>query len=173
MVVEPPPAAFTRSFPAPLARRRRLWLSLHIILLVALFVDTGALLALAVRVAGMTDPLPRVELQPTLRLLGVSWGLPLSTGTLATAIGLGLATRWGVLRYPWTVAKLLLFASVILVGGTIISPTLNAALIDGLDPSPAVIAAAIYELIALTAATALGLFKPGGPFRVFQSEATP
>ena len=88
------------------------------------------------------------------------FGIPLSFATLATGIGLGLTSSWGVLRYPWTIGKLLLVVSVIVVGALVIDGALNE-LRDGGDGETALIAAATWDVIALTTATALAVYKPG------------
>ena len=68
--------------------------------------------------------------------------------------------------YPWVTAKLLLILSVMVVGGTFIGPA-ETALRDGPnhEASFRLIVAATYDVLALALATALGVFKPGGPFR--------
>ena len=53
------------------------------------------------------------------------FGIPLSLGALLTGIGLGLGTKWGVLRYPWTTAKLILILTVILMGAFILGPSVE------------------------------------------------
>jgi hypothetical protein len=72
----------------------------------------------------------------------------------------------GVFRYPWVTAKLLLILSVMAVGGTFIGPA-ETALRDGPNDAASfqLVAAASYDVLALALATALGVFKPGGPFR--------
>jgi hypothetical protein len=89
----------------------------------------------------------------------------LSFAALLTGIALGIGTRWGVFRYPWTVAKLLLVVSVMLVGGFVLGPASNQMLDGGADATDRLIAGAAYDVVALTVATALGVFKPGQPFR--------
>jgi hypothetical protein len=42
-----------------------------------------------------------------------------------TGVRLGFGTTWGVFRYPWVSAKLLLIVSVILIGAFVIGPALN------------------------------------------------
>jgi hypothetical protein len=58
-----------------------------------------------------------------------------------------------------------LVVSVMLVGGFVIGPAENAMLQGGADVSTRLIAAAIYDVVALAVATGLGVFKPGRPFR--------
>ena len=86
------------------------------------------------------------------------FGIPLSFLALLTGIALGLGTPWGVLRYPWVVIKLILIVTVIVVGATILRPVLADDADAGSGP---LIAGAAYDVAALTAATALAVFKPG------------
>jgi hypothetical protein len=71
----------------------------------------------------------------------------------------------GVFRYPWVVAKLALIVTVLLVGAFVISPA-SAQMLDGNgDTTGRLVAGATYDVVALTAATALAVFKPGRAFR--------
>ena len=63
----------------------------------------------------------------------VLFGIPLSLTSLATGLVLGLGSKWGVFRYRWVTAKLLLNLSVILVGAFLIGPT-TAALATAATP---------------------------------------
>jgi hypothetical protein len=93
------------------------------------------------------------------------FGIPLSVGAILSGITLGLGTRWGVFRYPWVVTKLLLIVSVMVVGGVVIGPAIDAMLQGRGDTTAMLIAAAAYDVLALALATVLGVFKPGRPFR--------
>jgi hypothetical protein len=79
-----------------------------------------------------------------------------------TGVLLGLGTRWGVFRYPWVTTKLLLNLSVIAVGALVLSRGMNAMLSGRGGAEGQLIAGAAYDVIALTVATTLGVFKPGG-----------
>ena len=71
----------------------------------------------------------------------------------------------GVFRYPWVVIKLALIVVVLLVGSFIISPA-SAQMLDGEgDTTGRLIVGAVIDVVALTVATALGVFKPGRAFR--------
>jgi hypothetical protein len=95
-----------------------------------------------------------------MRMLSYVFGIPLSFATLITGVGLGLTSRWGVLRYPWTVGKLLLIVSVILAGALVIDGALDDPT-NGGNAETALIAAAGWDVIALMTATALAVYKPG------------
>jgi hypothetical protein len=150
-----------------LSQRARLaLLTAHIIISVGLLGDSAGFLAVAMRISMSDDPRTISELVSLLNMFSLVFGIPLSIGAIITGVALGLGTRWGVFRYPWVVAKLLLIVSVMFVGGTLISPA-ESALRDGVDngASYQLIAAAAYDVLALAIATTLGVFKPGGPFR--------
>jgi hypothetical protein len=144
---------------------RNALLTVHIALSVGLLGDTAGFLAVAIRAANTTDTATSMELMNVLKLFGLGFGIPLSFGALLSGIGLGLGTKWGVLRYPWVVAKLLLIVSVMVVGGVVIGPAFTSALANGVDTTGRLIAAAAYDVLALSVATGLSVFKPGGPWR--------
>jgi hypothetical protein len=93
------------------------------------------------------------------------FGIPLSFAALGTGIALGLGTRWGLFRYPWVAAKLVLVVTVLLVGAFVLGPASSQMLDEGTDETGRLIAGATYDVIALTVASGLGVFKPGKPFR--------
>jgi hypothetical protein len=89
------------------------------------------------------------------------FGIPLSFTSLATGLALGLGSKWGVLRYRWVTAKLVLILSVIVVGALVLGPQ-TQALADGSDGSePAIALASAYDVLALCLATGLSVYKPG------------
>ena len=55
---------------------------------------------------------------------------------------------------------------VMVVGGVVIGPALEAMLHGRGDTTARLIGAAAYGVLALALATALSVFKPGRPFRV-------
>jgi hypothetical protein len=144
-------------------RGRNLLLTTHIVVSVGLLGDSAGFLAVAIRAAMASDASARFEMIKVLVMFAGVFGIPLSFLALLTGIALGLGTRWGVFRYPWVTAKLLLILSVILVGALMIGPALTAALGRGADTTTRLIAAAAYDVVALTTATVLSVFKPGKP----------
>ncbi len=98
-------------------------------------------------------------------MFSLVFGIPLSVASLVTGVALGLGTKWGVFRYPWVVAKLLLVVSVMAVGGFVIGPALTAVLEGGQNATSRLVAAAAYDVAALGLATVLSVFKPGARFR--------
>ncbi len=134
-------------------------LTVHVAASVALLGDSAAFLAIAVR----ADGLPRDEaraLYDTLATLSLLFGIPLSFVALGTGLTLGLGTRWGVLRYPWVIAKLGLLVSVMAVGGLVLGPSENAAR-DGADATARLVGGAAWDVAAIATAVALSVFKPG------------
>jgi hypothetical protein len=140
---------------------RRALLTAHIIISVGLLGDSAGFLAVSIRAARLDDPASVRELVKTLQMFSVVFGIPLSFGSLISGVALGLGTKWGVFRYPWVVAKLLLVVSVMVVGGVLIGPALAVMLSGRGDATPQLIAAASYDVLALGVATGLSVFKPG------------
>ena len=146
-------------------RLRQTLVTLHIIVSVGLLGDSAGFLAVAILASNTTDPESIVELTKVLKMFSLVFGIPLSFASLITGVTLGLGTKWGVLRYPWVVAKLLLVVSVMAVGGFVIGPALTATLENGRDATAPLVVAGVYDVVALTLATALSVFKPGKRFR--------
>jgi hypothetical protein len=93
-------------------------------------------------------------------MFSLVFGIPLSFASLGTGLALGFGTKWGVLRYRWVTAKLLLIVSVILVGALVIGPS-EAAMIDGGGGRELVLTlAGGYDVLALCLATWLSVYKP-------------
>jgi hypothetical protein len=151
-----------RRFPL---RVRHAVLTAHIVFSVALLGDSAGFLAVAIRTSTLDDPALVHDSLKTLNMFSLVFGIPLSFAALLTGIALGIGTRWGVFRYPWVVIKLSLIVVVLLVGAFIISPA-SAQMLDGDgDTTGRLITGAVIDVVALTAATALAVFKPGRAFR--------
>jgi hypothetical protein len=151
--------------PAPtLSRRwRNVLLAVHITASVAVLGDSAGFLAIALRARGR-EPVAAHASHEILGMLSFAFGIPLCFVALGTGIALGLGTRWGVFRYPWVVAKLALLLSVMAVGGLVIGPAEDAAL-AGSGGTAALVVGAAWDVLALTTAVALSVFKPGRPRR--------
>jgi hypothetical protein len=146
-------------------RARQALLTAHIMMSVALLGDSAGFLAVAIRASKLSDPTAVTELVRVLNMLSAVFGIPLSLGTLISGVALGLGTKWGLFRYPWVVAKLLLVVSVMAVGGFVIGPALAVMLAGAGDATSRLIAASAFDVCALALATGLGVFKPGRQFR--------
>jgi len=137
-------------------------LTLHLITAVGLLGDSAGFLAVAIRRGISHDPAFVEASHDLLGTFAIFFGIPLSFLALLTGIALGLGTPWGIFRYPWVIAKLVLIVTVIIVGATVLRPVLTG------DPdagSARLIAGAAYDVAALTVATVLGVFKPGRSLR--------
>ncbi|HMG43152.1 MAG TPA: DUF2269 family protein [Acidimicrobiales bacterium] len=161
-VDDPPETRRGRRLRLPL---RHALLTAHIVFSVALLGDSAGYLAVAIRTSTLDDPVLVRDSVRTLNMFSLVFGIPLSFAALLTGVGLGLGTRWGVFRYPWVTIKLALILTVILVGAFVISPASEQMLDGDGDRTGRMIAAAAYDVAALTIATGLGVFKPGRPFR--------
>ena len=146
-------------------RVRETVLVAHIVVAVSLLGDSAGFLAIAIRASRLDDPVRVNELIRVLDMLSVVFGIPLSFAAIVTGVALGLGTKWGVFRYPWVIAKLVLIISVMAVGGLVIDPA-QTRMLNGIgDGVPQLIAAGAYDVVALTVAVALSVFKPGRPLR--------
>ena len=142
-------------------RGRRALLTAHILVSVGLFGDVAGFLAVAIRAAGTDDPEVARASYDILAMFSTFFGIPLSLGALLTGIGLGLGTKWGVLRYPWTTAKLILILTVILMGAFILGPSVEQMRDGSGEAEGRILFGAIWDLAALGTATVLSVFKPG------------
>ena len=146
-------------------RVRNTLLTLHVMMSVGLLGDSAGFLAVAIRASHTDDARAVTEMVGVLNMFSVVFGIPLSFGALLTGLTLGLGSKWGVFRYPWVTTKLLLIVSVMFVGGVFIGPALNVMFAGTADATRQLIAAAAYDVLALSVATALSVFKPGRAFR--------
>jgi hypothetical protein len=127
---------------------------------VGLLGDSAGFLAIAIRAAVTDDP----ELRRL--LVRIASDVQLRVRNLAQFRDARYRRRprahleLGILRYPLTIGKLLLIVSVILVGALVIDGALEQ-LKDGGDAQGELIAAATWDVIALTTATFLAVYKPG------------
>jgi hypothetical protein len=139
---------------------RRAVLTTHIVASVALLGDCAAVLAVNVRAASTGDPELAAASYELLGMFSVVLGIPLSMASLLTGLVLGLGTKWGVLRHGWVTAKLALILSVILVGALVIGPATSAMREGRGGEETVLIVAAAYDVLALTLAVGLSVFKP-------------
>lgn len=140
---------------------RRAVLTAHIIAGVGLLGDVAAVLAINVRAATTGDPELAAASYELLGMFTVLFGIPLSFGALGTGVLLGLGGKWGVVRYDWVAAKLVLLIGVILVGALVLGPGTEAMRSGDGGAQARLIAGAGYDVVALALATGLSVFKPG------------
>jgi len=136
-------------------------LTLHIIFSVGLLGDSAGYLAVAIHGANAPDPAVAVVSYQILQMFAFMFGIPLSFLALITGLLLALSTKWGVFRYPWVTTKLLLIISVILVGALVLKDGMEAMITGRGGAEWRLIAGAVYDVVALTGATVLAVFKPG------------
>lgn len=141
---------------------RRALLTAHIVAGVGLLGDVAAVLAVNVRAATTDDPALATASYELLTMFTVLFGIPLSFIALVSGILLGLGSKWGVLRYGWVTAKLVLLVGVILVGALVLGPGTEAMRSGDGGAEARLIAGSAYDVVALTVATAVSVFKPGG-----------
>lgn len=139
---------------------RRAALTVHIVAGVGLLGSVAAVLAINVRAASTGDPALAAACYELLSMFTLLFGIPLSFISLGTGVVLGLGSAWGVVRHAWVVAKLALLLGVIAVGAFVLGPGTDAMRSGAGGAEARLIAGSAYDLVALTVATGLSVFKP-------------
>jgi hypothetical protein len=150
---------------------RKLLLTVHVAASVSVLGADLVLLALGISSVGGADP---VTIYPAARLVGAWLVAPLALIALASGLGLGLLTPWGLFTYWWVTIKLAIVT--VLTGAVlfVLVPALGAAADAVTGPTPRLLdaGARLPLLIApaaasalLAAALALAIFKPGWRLR--------
>jgi hypothetical protein len=139
---------------------RRALLTAHVIAGVGLLGSVAAVLALNVRAATTADLELAAATYELLAMFTLLFGIPLSLLALLTGVCLGLASKWGVVRYAWVIAKLALLLGVILIGALVLGPGTDAMRTGAGGAEARLIAGSAYDVIALATATGLSVFKP-------------
>jgi hypothetical protein len=142
---------------------RKAVLTTHIIVSVGLLGDSAGYLAVAIRAAATSEATVADAAYRMLDMFSVVFGIPLSFAALLTGITLGVGSKWGVFRYPWVMAKLLLIVSIIAVGAFVLRGGMDAMLTGGGGGEVRLVAGAAYDVLALAVATGLAVYKPGRP----------
>jgi Predicted integral membrane protein (DUF2269) len=138
---------------------RKALLTAHIVCSVALLGDVAAFLAVAVRAATTDDPRLAAASYELLEMFSLVFGIPLSFGALLTGLALTRVTKWSVRRHGWVAFSLGVIVSVILVGSFVLGPSV-ASMQEGGDSELPIILGSAYDVVALTLATALSVYKP-------------
>ena len=149
---------------------RKLALTIHVGASVALLGTTASTLILGLRAAVTDDPELARATYRLMEMLSFALNIPLSIAALVSGIVIGLGTKWGVLRHWWVTTKLALLIAVVAVGALVVGRGIGQLLDASPGAEPAsvrwrVVAGAATALVALMAATALSVYKPGGRFR--------
>jgi len=139
---------------------RRAILFVHIACSVALLGDVACFLAVSVRAATTDDPALATASYELLEMFSLVFGIPLSFGALLSGLALTTVTKWGVRKHRWVLAKLVVIVSVIFVGALVLGPSTVAAR-DGDEAARlALILGSGYDVLALSLATGLSVYKP-------------
>lgn len=133
---------------------------MHIIVSVSLLGDSAGYLAVAIHGANISNPLTARASYETLQMLAFVFGIPLSFAALLSGLWLTFLTKWRLFRYSWVTIKFLLIISVIMVGGLVLKSGMDAMLHGTGGTEKQLIVGSAYDVIALTVATTLGVFKP-------------
>ena len=136
-------------------------LTLHIIVSVGLLGDSAGYLAVAAHAARVDDAVAANASYQILQMMALVFGIPLSFTALLTGLWLTYLTKWKLFRYPWVTTKFLLIISVILVGTLVLKDGMEAMLSGSGGAEGKLIGGAAYDVVALTLATILSVFKPG------------
>ena len=124
--------------------------------------EVGAFLVVAVTAAGTESLVVESVSYDLLATFSALFGIPLSATALATGVLLGVGGKWGVLRSRWVGIKLLLLASVIVVGAAVLGPSVAEMRTGSQGLEARIVAGATWDVLALTLATGLSVYKPGG-----------
>jgi hypothetical protein len=150
---------------------RKLVLLLHIITAVGWPGAVATFLALAIN--GLTSENPKIVNAAYLAMPPItSYAIvPLAFASLLTGLLLSLGTKWGLVRYYWVLAKLLInvFSIILLLLHTrVIGNVANTAaritlsITDLHEQRVQLVVIAIAALLALLVATILSIYKPRG-----------
>jgi uncharacterized membrane protein len=147
---------------------RRLWLTAHVAVSVAWIGIEAALLALGVVGLTTSDPAVLRAAYVALGRLGDIFILPFSAATLVTGTVLGVRTKWGLVRYHWVRAKLMITVALTAGSNLAVNRRLQSlagqALHGAVDARamPHVVAPLAVGTVLLVTATVLSMYKPWG-----------
>lgn len=152
--------------------RRKIILTVHVVAAVALLGASTVLLVTGVYAATRNDPQEAHAIYSLLRLLTFSLDVPLAFIALASGVLLALTSRWGIFRYWWVTTKLAILSTTIVLGASLIGPSISTMLDVTETNSPdetsarwRLISVAGAQVTLLLVAATLGVFKPGGLLR--------
>jgi hypothetical protein len=153
-------------------RLRKLALTAHVVCSVGWLGAVAAFLALAI--AGLASSKQQVVQASYLAMDAVSWFVivPLSLASPVTGIVQGLGTTWGLFRYYWVIAKLVMTIPATLLFllvhthpiGRMATLAAQTTLSQGEHRSLRIqlIADATAAIVVLLATTVLSIYKPAG-----------
>jgi hypothetical protein len=150
---------------------RKLVLFTHVVTSVAWLGAVAAFLALAL--SGLNNTNTQNVRATYLAMQPITWYVivPLAFASLLTGVLLSLGTKWGLFRYYWVLAKLLinsLSIPILLLHTRLIREVATAAAKTALSPADLygqrtqLVTVALAALLALLVATGLSIYKPRG-----------
>jgi hypothetical protein len=143
----------------PLPRRvRQIWTILHVVSSVGWLGVLVASLALCVAALGTDDPALAAALHKAVATLSDVFFLPATLLVLLTGVVLGVGTKWGLVRFYWVLAKLVIALVLLLAANLVLAARVRTSPVDGMS---LVGAFSVLTLIAVLA-TVLSILKPWG-----------
>jgi hypothetical protein len=147
-------------------RMRKVLLATHVMTSVGWLGVVLAKLVLALAAATAAAPETTDALLVGLNAVNAAFA-PMSTGAILSGVLLSLGTHWGLVRYYWVVAKLVLtigvFGTAVQLVPRILGLNVDEPMLLGLPWAPAVLLGfAAVHLLMLVAATLLAVYKPWG-----------
>ncbi len=141
-------------------RGHKIALTAHILAAVGWFGIAIAVAFCAIAAAVTTDQALSGALYRTLETL--PWlSIPIGLTAVGTGSLLGLGTTYGLIRYWWVVAKIVVAVAVIVTDALIVVAVAHDAAFTG-QAQPPLYGSTIAHVVALAAATVLSVFKPWG-----------
>jgi hypothetical protein len=133
---------------------------------------SGVLTIASLDAATRADPHEAHALYSLLRLLTFSLDVPLALIAMLSGLTLALTSKWRIFRYWWVTGKLAILLTTIILGITLVGPSIATMLDVTETQSPGessarwrLISVAGVQVTMLLVAASLGVFKPGGRLR--------
>jgi hypothetical protein len=149
--------------------RRKVVLTVHVVAAVSLLGASAVLLVTGLYAATRDDPQEAHAIYSLLRLLTFSLDVPLAFIALAGGVLLALTSKWGIFRYWWVTTKLAILLTTIVLGATLIGPSISTMLDVTETSNPGdssvrwrLVGVASVQVTLLLGAATLGVFKPRG-----------
>jgi hypothetical protein len=149
--------------------RRKVVLTVHLVAAVALLGASIVLLVTGLYAATRDDPQEAHAIYSLLRLLTFSIDVPLAFIALTGGVLLALTSKWRIFRYWWVTTKLAILLTTIVLGATLIGPSISTMLDVTETSNPGdssvrwrLVAVASVQVTLLLGAATLGVFKPRG-----------
>jgi hypothetical protein len=146
-----------------LAVRRKAILTVHVVSSVGLLGVSCVSLVSALFAATADDPQQARAVYDLMQAVVFRLAIPFAVLALVSGVLLGLGSKWGVFRYAWVTAKVVLLVATAAVGAAVTGPALDRASSgDGGASTWLLVGTASLQVTMLVAATVLSVYKPGG-----------